>query len=54
MNSALLSTLGSEKTREINDASKSSSSTLGEIATTAMMYLATSAVIMLLSLTWVM
>ncbi|MBY6196103.1 hypothetical protein [Vibrio hangzhouensis] len=54
MNSALLSTLDTEQATEVEQASKSSSSTLAEIATIITMYLATSAVVLLLSLTWVM
>ena len=54
MNAALLSTLDTEKTTEVEKASKSSTSTLGEIATILTMYLATSAVVLLLSLSWVL
>ncbi|GAL17780.1 hypothetical protein ACPV5O_15440 [Vibrio maritimus] len=57
MNSALLSTLDTEKSNaeENNEkASVSSTSTAAEIATILAMFLATSAVILLLSLTWVM
>ncbi|SON49165.1 hypothetical protein [Vibrio tapetis] len=56
MNSALLSILDTDKaTKEVEEikTSKSSTSSLGEIATIVGMYLATSAVIVLLSLTWV-
>jgi len=52
MNSALLSILDTEKTTEVKKATKPS--TLGEIATLATMFLATSAVILLLALTWVL
>jgi len=52
MNSALLSTLDTEKTTEVEKVS--STSTLGEIATLVMMFLATSAVVLLLTLSWVL
>jgi hypothetical protein len=54
MNSALLSTLDTEKSNKVESASKSSTSTAAEIATIVAMYLATSAMILLLSLTWVL
>ncbi|MCW8345419.1 hypothetical protein MD535_05155 [Vibrio sp. ZSDZ65] len=55
MNSALLSTLdnSAEKTEVAQTATKQTS-TLVEIVSLATMFLATSAVVLLLSLTWVM
>ncbi|MGF1911522.1 hypothetical protein L4C38_19025 [Vibrio kasasachensis] len=54
MNSALLSILDTEKSTTVDEASKPSTSTLGEIATLTSMFLATSAVVLLLTLTWVL
>jgi len=51
MNSALLSVLDTEKTTEAVKVTRPS--TLVEVATIAAMFLATSAVVILLALTWV-
>lgn len=51
MNAALLSTLGTEKATEVK---KASATSLGDIVTLGTMYLATSAVVLLLALTWIL
>ncbi|GAK83675.1 hypothetical protein JCM19238_1237 [Vibrio ponticus] len=54
MNSALLSMLDTEKTAQTETESKQQVSTLEEVVTLAVMFLATSAVVLLLSLSWVL
>ncbi|MFA0440357.1 hypothetical protein BCU66_014170 [Vibrio sp. 10N.286.49.B1] len=53
MNSALLSTLNNDQNTEVKE-TPAQMSTLAEIASLATMFLATSAVVLLLSLTWVL
>ncbi len=54
MNSALLSMLDTEDTTKVENNAQQKTSTLAEIATLAVMFVSTSAVVLLLSLTWVL
>ncbi|WP_165862930.1 hypothetical protein [Vibrio sinensis] len=54
MNSALLSMLDTEETTNVENTAQAGTSTLAEIATLAVLFLSTSAVALLLSLSWVL
>ncbi|EGU46918.1 hypothetical protein VII00023_17654 [Vibrio ichthyoenteri ATCC 700023] len=54
MNSAPQSMLDTEETTQVDNSSKQQISTFAEILTLTAMFLATSAVVLLLSLSWVL
>lgn len=54
MNSALLSILDTEETTSVENNAQAGTSTLAEIATLSVLFLATSAVALLLTLSWVL